>query len=548
MKKLELNLTIISLTFLLSITSCQKNAQTVKNEITEISVEEIEEYKESVISLQRNVKIRKSAKLYKPISEPYYEDHNTEAYASIEENTFKAVTDHPLSTFSIDVDAASYTNSRRMINNGSLPPADAIRIEEFINYFSYDYKKPDKEHPFSINTEVGTCPWNAEHKLVYIGLQGKRIPFEEIENINLVFLVDVSGSMGASNKLPLLKKSLTLLTKQLREKDRVAIVVYAGAAGVVLPSTSGTDKKAIIDALDDLGAGGSTAGGEGIKLAYKIAEENLIENGINRIILATDGDFNIGASSDGEMTKLIESKRDKGISITNLGFGMGNYKDSKMETIADHGNGNYFYIDSFDEARKVLVDELDGTLYTIAKDVKLQLEFNPRFVKGYRLIGYENRMLNKEDFNDDKKDAGELGAGHTVTALYEIIPAGSDEQVGGVDKLKYQTANAAKNEALTNEMLTVKFRYKDPKGTKSKLIVNTVDARVQDKMSKNFNFSASVAQFGMLLRKSKFKGTATYKNTEILARTALGDDLNGYRNEFIKLVRSADTIDTELER
>jgi Ca-activated chloride channel family protein len=350
--------------------------------------------------------------------------------------------------------------------------------------------------------------------------------------------------MSASNKLPLLKKSLAALTKQMRTQDRVAIVVYAGAAGVVLPSTSGNNKETIIRSLNRLAAGGSTAGGEGIKLAYRIAEENFIKNGINRIILATDGDFNIGTSSDGEMTKLIESKRDKGISITNLGFGMGNYKDSKMETIADHGNGNYFYIDSFDEARKVLVDELDGTLYTIAKDVKLQIEFNPEFVKGYRLVGYENRMLNKEDFNDDKKDAGELGAGHTVTALYEIIPTGSGESIGNVDTLKYQST--PQKNTHSNEMMTVKFSYKKPKESVSKLIVHTISPKIEKSTSNNFNFSAAVAQFGMVLRNSKFKGTADYKNTIELARSGKGEDLNGYRSEFIQLVRSAEILDERL--
>ncbi len=576
MKILNLNLTLISLAFFACLSSCHKNTQTAKDHKNKDNrVQQNNETKEPVLVIEDKTTVKEEYLDYVEAEEEYIEEiqvapalhsmrmvknsemkmvgydfhyeepDNTESYASIQENDFKAVTDHPLSTFSIDVDAASYTNTRRHINQGNLPPGDAVRIEEFINYFSYDYPQPKGDDPFSISTEVGACPWNTGHQLVHVGLQGKRIPFEEIDNINLVFLVDVSGSMTASNKLPLLKKSLIALTKQLRERDRVAIVVYAGAAGVVLPSTPGNDKQTIINSLNKLQSGGSTAGGAGIKLAYKIAEENLIKDGINRIILATDGDFNIGASSDDEMTKLIEAKRDLGISITNLGFGMGNYKDSKMETIADHGNGNYFYIDSFNEARKVLVDELDGTLYTIAKDVKLQIEFNPEFVKGYRLVGYENRMLNKEDFNDDKKDAGELGAGHTVTALYEIIPAGSSETVGGVDVLKYQKSSDNRNGS--SEMLTVKFRYKEPNDTVSKLIVRTLDSDVQKTLSNNFNFSSSVAQFGMILRGSKYKGSATYKSTELLGKMALGDDENGYRNEFVKLVRSAALIDDMVE-
>jgi len=575
----KLNLTIISIAFLISVSSCHKKAQTVKNDndiddqvqkeketnqtelvdvmpekrVEDVYIEEYESEPEEEMDFEYSLEeveyvpqysIKRSSKIMTNGDVYYQKPHNTESYANVVENNFKAVTNDPLSTFSIDVDAASYTNSRRYINQGNLPPADAVRIEEFINYFSYDYPQPKDKNPFSITTEVGKCPWNTDHQLVHVGLQGKRIPFNKIDNINLVFLVDVSGSMSASNKLPLLKKSLTALTKQLRDKDRVAIVVYAGAAGVVLPSTSGRDKETIINSLNQLQSGGSTAGGAGIKLAYKIAEENFIQNGINRIILATDGDFNIGASSDGEMTKLIEKKRDLGISITNLGFGMGNYKDSKMETIADHGNGNYFYIDSFTEARKVLVDELDGTLYTIAKDVKLQIEFNPEFVKGYRLVGYENRMLNKEDFNNDKKDAGELGAGHTVTALYEIIPAGSTESIEGIDELKYQQTTKTKN--ISNEMLTVKFRYKRPNESVSNLIVKTLEPTTQKTTSNNFNFSNAVAQFGMILRGSKYKGTSTYKSTLELAKTAIGEDNNGHRNEFLKLVRSAKLIDDSI--
>jgi Ca-activated chloride channel family protein len=470
-------------------------------------------------------------------------DYNTENYSLVRENEFLAAKENPLSTFSIDVDAASYSNSRRYLTSGSLPPADAVRIEEFINYFDYQYAQPQGEHPFSFNTEISSCPWNAKHCLVHIGMQGKRIPFEQIAPMNLVFLIDVSGSMSDANKLPLLKKSFTLLTSKLRAEDHVAIVVYAGAAGVVLPSTAGSEKSKIIAALDNLEAGGSTAGGEGIILAYKIANQNLIKGGLNRVIIATDGDFNIGASSDAEMTRLIEERRNDGIYITSLGFGMGNYKDSRMESIADNGNGNYFYIDNIDEARKVLVTQLDGTLYTIAKDVKLQIEFNPAKVKAYRLVGYENRMLKKEDFNNDKKDAGELGAGHTVTALYEIIPAGSEETTESVDPLRYSQPIATKNVG-TEEIMTLKFRYKKPADTTSKLIVTVVkdENLAIGNTSDNFRFSASVASFGMILRNSKFKGATTYDDIVTMANQAKGKDEEGYRAEFIKLVKNASML------
>ncbi|MBY0426954.1 MAG: VWA domain-containing protein, partial [Cytophagales bacterium] len=414
------------------------------------------------------------------------------------------------------------------------------RIEEFINYFDYNYQQPKGEHPFSFSTETSSCPWNKKHRLVHIGLQGKRIPFEQIAPMNLVFLIDVSGSMSDVNKLPLLKKSFQLLVSKLRAEDRVAIVVYAGAAGLVLPSTPGNQKSTINEALSRLEAGGSTAGGEGIKLAYKIAKENFSENGLNRVIVATDGDFNIGASSDAEMTRLVEDRRDDGIFLTALGFGLGNYKDSKMESIADNGNGNYFYIDNIDEARKVLVTQLDGTLYTIAKDVKLQIEFNPAKVKAYRLVGYENRMLKKEDFNNDKKDAGELGAGHTVTALYEIIPAGSEENVGSVDPLRYSKP-APTESNFSDEMMTLKFRYKNPKETVSKLIVHQIkDKEVSlEKTSDNFRFAAAVASYGMLLRDSKFKGSATFDDIVLAATESKGKDDEGYRAEFIRLVKTA---------
>ncbi|KAB2859328.1 MAG: DUF3520 domain-containing protein [Flavobacteriales bacterium] len=472
----------------------------------------------------------------------YAENFNTEAYNSITENDFKNALLNPLSTFSIDVDAASYSNVRRFITNGQNPPADAVRIEEMINYFNYDYPQPKDEHPFSITTEMSTTPWNSKTKLVHIGLQGKNIDMSEIPASNLVFLVDVSGSMEAANKLPLLKKSFNLLVDNLRENDRVAIVVYAGAAGLVLPSTPGSDKAKILEALNNLSAGGSTAGGAGIKLAYKVAQENFIKNGNNRIILATDGDFNIGASSDGEMTKLIEEKRKSGVYLTCLGFGMGNYKDSKMETLADKGNGNYAYIDNILEAKKVLVTEMGGTLFTIAKDVKLQLEFNPNKVESYKLIGYENRLLNAEDFNDDTKDAGELGAGHTVTALYEIVLKG-EGIAPSVDPLRYQKlTELAPKTVPSEELLTVKFRYKKPNEETSKLIVNHLtDHSVSlAKTSNNFRFSAAVAEFGLLLRNSKYKANANYKQVVELAKASKGTDEHGYRAEFIRLVEMSE--------
>lgn len=478
--------------------------------------------------------------------EVYQEPHNTESYNYIVENDFLKAVDNPLSTFSIDVDNASYTNTRRYIDNGSLPPIDGVRIEEFINYFNYDYAKPTGKHPFSINTEVSECPWNNSHKLVHIGIQGKRFPFETMAPINLVFLVDVSGSMSDANKLPLLKKSLSLLVGKMRSQDRISLVVYAGAAGLVLPSTSGAEKSKILAALDNLQAGGSTAGGAGIQLAYKIAKENFIEGGNNRVLIATDGDFNVGASSDGEMTRLVESKRDDGIFLTVLGFGMGNYKDSKMESIADHGNGNYFYIDNIGEAQKTLVDELDGTLYAIAKDVKIQIEFNPAKVQSYRLIGYENRLLKKEDFNDDKKDAGELGAGHTVTALYEIVPVGvKPEIITSVDPLRYQPSEPKKVETkYSDEMMVVKFRYKEPMDTVSKLLVHTMkdrDVKLANS-SDNFRFSAAVAEFGMVLRSSKFKGTSTFESAIELAKNSKGVDEEGYRAEFVKMMKTASLL------
>ena len=469
---------------------------------------------------------------------------NTEEYDAIHENIFHDALRNPLSTFSIDVDAASYSNMRRFINNGQRPPKDAVRIEEMVNYFDYDYAHPTDEHPFNIITEISTAPWNAQHKLVHIGLQGKKIPTQNLPPSNLVFLIDVSGSMDQPNKLPLLKSSFKMLVNELRQQDHVAIVVYAGAAGLVLEPTSGAEKKKIIEALDNLEAGGSTAGGAGIKLAYAVAKEHFKAGGNNRVILATDGDFNVGESSNGGMERLIEEKRKDGVFLTVLGFGMGNYKDSKMETLSDKGNGNYAYIDNITEAQKVLVNEFGGTLFTIAKDVKLQIEFNPSKVKAYRLIGYENRMLKSEDFNNDKKDAGELGSGHTVTALYETIPVGVESEFLKIDELKYQTTKVDPAASKSKELMTVKFRYKKPDEDVSKLIVHPlVDNQVAlSKTSDDFRWSASVAAFGMLLRESEYIKNFTYDQVVQLAQGAKGIDKEGYRIEFINMAKSFGSI------
>lgn len=476
------------------------------------------------------------------------EYRNEESYKGIAENTFHKAKSDPLSTFSIDVDAASYSNVRRFINGGNLPETDAVRIEEMINYFDYDYEQPKGHDPVNIITEMAPAPWNNTHKLVQIGLQAKTVATEKLPASNLVFLIDVSGSMNAANKLPLLVSSFKLLTDQLREKDKVAIVVYAGNSGVVLPATRGDEKIRIKDALDKLSAGGSTAGGQGIELAYKIASENFIKGGNNRVILATDGDFNVGASSDSAMEKLIENKRKSGVFLTVLGYGMGNYKDSKMEILADKGNGNYAYIDHLTEARKVLVNEFGGTLFTVAKDVKLQIEFNPAKVQSYRLIGYENRLLAKEDFNNDEKDAGEIGSGHSVTAIYEIIPTGvKDSFTASVDDLKYQKTNPS-NSSNTNELLNIKLRYKEPAGGKSKLLVKTVsdNALSINSTSDNFRFAAAVAEFGMILKRSAFKQNANFEQVISLAERAKGKDKEGYRSEFLSIVKSAKLMAKDL--
>lgn len=472
-----------------------------------------------------------------------YDDKNAisstdnEDYGVLVENEFESPKQSPLSTFSIDVDNASYTNIRRFLNNGQVIPKDAVRVEEMVNFFKYNYAQPKDKHPFAIHTEYSDCPWNENHKLLKIGLQGKEIPTDDLPNSNFVFLIDVSGSMGSQNKLPLLKESMKVLVNQMRKDDKVAIVVYAGAAGLVLPPTSGNKKETIINALDQLQSGGSTAGGAGIQLAYKIAQENFIKGGNNRVILATDGDFNVGASSDNDMERLIEEKRKSGVFLTCLGYGMGNYKDSKMETLANKGNGNYAYIDNIQEANRFLGKEFKGSMFAIAKDVKIQIEFNPKHVQSYRLIGYENRKLRPEDFKNDAIDAGELGSGHTVTALYEIIPTDvKSDYLKEIDGLKY--SNVANNQNFSDELATIKFRYKKPDGEKSIEMVETIknETIALAKTSDDFKFSSSVAWFGLKLRDSKLisnKSIAAIKN---LAKQGKSNDAEGYRSEFIRLV------------
>lgn len=464
---------------------------------------------------------------------------NTEDYNHIHENDFVAVADEPLSTFSVDVDTGSYSNMRRFLNYGQLPPADAVRIEELVNYFEYDYAEPQGPHPFSVTAEVGDCPWNVEHQLVHVGIQGKHIELDQVPPRNLVFLVDVSGSMSSPDKLGLLKTGLMMLADQLRADDRVSIVVYAGASGVVLEPTN--DKQQIKRALSSLEAGGSTAGAEGLELAYAVADKTFRKGAVNRVILASDGDFNVGPSSQGELVRMIEDKRRSGVFLSVLGFGTGNLNDAMMEQIADKGNGNYAYIDSEKEAHRVLVEQANATLVPIAKDVKLQVEFNPAQVEAYRLIGYENRKLENEDFNDDQKDAGEIGAGHTVTALYEIVPAGSNEAAPKVDALKYQEEGAPSAEAGSGESMNVKIRYKQPDGDQSTLIEFPI-ADAPKKVaatSDNFRFSAAVAAFGMLLRGSKHAGSADFDQARELAKGAMGQDQDGTRREFMSLLDAA---------
>ena len=466
--------------------------------------------------------------------------HDTASYAEINENRFRLVKDHPLSTFSIDVDTASYSNVRRFLNEGRLPPADAVRIEELINYFRFDYPTPRNGTPVAVTTELGAAPWNPKHRLALVGLRSTPIRQEKTPPRNLTFLLDVSGSMAPQNRLPLVKTAMRMLVDTLRPEDKVAIVVYAGASGLCLPATSGEDKHRIQAALERLSAGGSTNGASGIQLAYNIASENFVSGGINRVILATDGDFNVGVTSQSELTRLIEQKRERGIFLSVLGVGDNNLKDSTMEMLADKGNGNYSYLDSIQEARRVLIKEAGATLVTVAKDVKLQIEFNPARVAGYRLIGYENRILRKEDFNNDKKDAGEMGAGHSVTALYELVPAGERVPSGDVDPLKYQrpTETVVNQPIPSTELMNIKVRYKAPDGDTSKLLefpVRDTGSRV----SANLGFASAVAEFGMLLRGSEFKGLATWEQAVSLARQHRGEDDDGYRAEFIRLVELA---------
>ncbi|MCP1300948.1 von Willebrand factor type A domain-containing protein [Chryseobacterium sp. S0630] len=468
-------------------------------------------------------------------------DYNNEEYAALVENAFELTRNQPVSTFSIDVDNASYSNVRRMINYGSKVDKNSVRVEEMINYFKYNYPQPANGDPFSINTEYSESPWNPKHKLLKIGLQGKNIPMDRLPASNIVFLIDVSGSMSQENKLPLLKSSLKVLLNQLRPKDKVGIVVYAGSAGMVLPPTSAGEKEKIIQALDKLEAGGSTAGGAGIELAYKLAKQNFIKGGNNRVVLATDGDFNVGASSTSDIETLITQKRKTGIFLTCLGYGMGNYKDNTMEILADKGNGNYAYIDNMQEANKFLGREFAGNIYTIAKDVKIQIEFNPKYVKSYRLIGYENRKLRNEDFVNDKIDAGELGSGHTVTALYEVIPANVDSEfIPKETKLKYSETSETKN--FGDEMATVKFRYKKPDGDKSIEITKVIKKEDKSSVSSDFQFASSVAWFGLVLRNSELITKKDLSDIENLAKQGKSKDEEGYRSEFIRLIESYKTI------
>ncbi len=472
-------------------------------------------------------------------------DFNTEGYDYIAENDYIKVADDPLSTFSIDVDTASYSNIRRFLDGGSKPVVDAVRIEEMINYFSYAYPEPKGADPFSVNTEVASCPWNSQARLVRVGIKGKTIEKSEIPARNLVFLIDVSGSMSDADKLPLLKQSLTMLVGDLRPEDRIGIVVYAGASGTVLEPTA--DHAAILSALDRLSSGGSTNGGAGIEAAYALAQHSFKKGGINRVILATDGDFNVGTTSQGDLVRLIEQKRESGVFLSVLGFGTGNVKDSTMEMLADKGNGNYAYIDQLAEAHKVLVEQAGATLVTIAKDVKIQVEFNPEQVASYRLVGYENRRLAHADFNDDKKDAGEIGSGHTVTALYEVIPLGRGSTIPSVDPLRYQDNAQPTDKAMSGELMHVKLRYKQPDGAVSKLIsMSIVDSeRSMEDASVDLRFASSVAMFGMKLRGSKHTQSVSYASVYAMAAGALGKDPKGYRRGFLNMIERAAELSSE---
>ena len=475
---------------------------------------------------------------------------NREAYDRIFENVFKNAVEHPLSTFSIDVDTASYANVRRILNYGQLPPPDAVRIEELINYFPYHYAEPRDETPFAVHVDAAAAPWKPEHRLVRIALQGKTVDTSDRPDANLVFLIDVSGSMSSPNKLGLVQQSLNLLVEQMEARDRIAVVVYAGASGLALPSTTANNQETIKHAINNLRSGGSTNGGAGIELAYSVAQRHFIKDGINRVILCTDGDFNVGTTDRGSLTRLIEDKAKTGVFFSVLGFGVGNFQDATMEELSNKGNGNYGYVDSIKEARKVFVDEMLGTLMTIAKDVKIQVEFNPALVGAYRLIGYENRMLAKEDFNDDTKDAGEIGAGHRVTALYEIIPAGlAANATASVDPLKYQKPAARETVVKSAELLTVKLRYKEPDADESRLIEQPfVDPGTELSASTDdFRFVTAVAAFGMLLRNSEYSESMTFDEVLDLARQAKGRDSGGWRSEFIELIEKARQLTPEPE-
>ena len=481
----------------------------------------------------------------RPTAAPYLRESSapftTEAYDYTPENPFVLVAQDPRSTFSIDVDTASYSIVRRFLSQGQPPPRDAVRIEELINYFPYAYAPPSDGRPFAVHMDTAACPWKPGHRLVRIGIKGRELPRGERPPTNLVFLLDVSGSMDAPNKLPLVKAAMRLLVDALGPGDRVAIVVYAGAEGLALPSTSVSERTAILSAIESLTPGGTTHGSAGIRLAYETAAATFIKGGVNRVILATDGDFNVGVTNQGDLVRLIEEKAKSGVFLTALGFGMGNLKDSTLEKLADHGNGNYAYIDGVAEARKVLVEQAGATLVTIAKDVKLQVEFNPRQVKAFRLIGYENRVLDHQDFNDDTRDAGDIGAGHTVTALYEIVPPGAPLSIPGVDPLKYQQAPRPMAGSDTGELLTLKLRYKEPDGDSSSLI----EARLTDSeqafptASPELRFAAAVAAFGMILRDSPHQGEADFEKVLEWAKGGLGEDKGGLRAEFLELVARA---------
>ncbi|MEJ2111394.1 MAG: VWA domain-containing protein [Acidobacteriota bacterium] len=481
-------------------------------------------------------------RIWKPAHPAF--NSNTEGYAPIQDNPFLEVVQNPLSTFSVDVDTASYANVRRFLEQSQLPPRDAIRIEELVNYFDYDYKGPGREGPFAAHFEMTEAPWNSEHRLLRIGLKAKVIEDKERPKTNLVFLIDVSGSMSDRNKLPLVQDAMHMLVDRLTENDRVSIVTYAGSTRVELPSTRGDRKWEIHRAIDRLRSGGSTAGASGIQLAYETAARNFIKDGANRVILATDGDFNVGVTNHGDLARLIEEKAESGVFLSALGFGMGNYKDDTLELLADKGRGNYAYIDTIEEARKVLVEQINATLVSVAKDVKIQVEFNPEQVAAYRLLGYENRIMAKEDFNDDTKKAGVIGAGHAVTALYEIVPAGQPVPSSGVDPLKYQKPVETTTAASSDETGTVKVRYKDPDGEESRLMQFAVrdSGRKFDKASNDFKFAASVAAFGMVLRDSPYKGGANLEDALDWAREGQGEDAHGYRAEFIRLVHRAISI------